>query len=64
LLAQEKFTETSNQKKLLKEFVSNSDHIVDFIDNAKKDGVIYEDKGEHLEGKQIKRKDLFKYYRA
>ena len=64
LLAQEKFTETDEQKELLKEFVSNSDHIVEFIDDAKKDGVIYEDKGDHLEGKQLKQKDLFRHYRA
>ena len=64
LLAQGKFTETDEQKKLLKEFVSNSDHIVEFIDDAKKDGVIYEDKGDHLEGKQVKQKDLFRHYRA
>ena len=64
LLAQGKFTETDEQKKLLKEFVCNSDHIVEFIDDAKKDGVIYEDKGDHLEGKQVKQKDLFRLYRA
>ena len=64
LLAQGKFTETDEQKKLLKEFVSNSDHIVEFIDDAKKDGVIYEDKDGRLEGKKVKQKDLFRHYRA
>jgi len=64
LLAQGKFTETDEQKELLKEFVSNNDHIVDFIDDAKNEGIIYEDKGDHLEGKQIKQKDLFRRYRV
>ena len=48
----------------MKEFVSNNDHIVEFIDDAKTDGVIYEDKDDHLEGKKVKQKDLFRHYRA
>ena len=64
LLAQGKFTETDEQKKLLKEFVSDNDHTVFFIDDVKKEGVIYEDKGDHLEGKKVKPQELFRRYRA
>ena len=63
LLKQKGFTKTDEQDELLKNFVGENDHIVSFIENVKSEGIIYEDKGDHLEGKEIKSRDLFKYYR-
>ena len=64
LLARGKFVETDEQKKMLKEFVGDNNHIVKFIDDAKKEGLIYDDKGGRLEGKKIETKELFRHYKA
>ena len=63
LLKQNGFTKVSSEQKLKNDFLEHNEPMVKFVKDATKDEVLYENKGDHLEGKKLEPREIFKYYR-
>ena len=64
LLKQDGFTETSRQKEFITDFLNENDDMVSFVKHATENEVFYENKGDHLEGKKLAPREIFRHYRV